>query len=591
MSLLVTTAIEQTWGDDEQVVFLGEWCRLYDRKVAWANRQHRVVPHHWYDRDKLKKDHDYLKLLHDSLLNELTTALNKYHGIQRPLRYWQILLDPWLLTYVAVVFDRWECLRSAFEENERLDTISLTPALGTTPPAGYDEFNAQVLGDDWNYQLFLQIIQETYADRCAIRPQPRLSDSSVSRGRLLHPGVSLRVKRSRIVRFLDAIAGLWPARDRVVFFKSYFSPAALVRLNVSLGQVPRLYLREFEAGHNAVESRRANAMFREPGAISLDGAPRNAFEHLLRRRLVQDMPFSYIEWFVSLKRRADAIRMRPAVILTANAHWGNELFKLWSAEQVSKGARLIAMEHGGSIPPRFDTMFFEEDISDFKTTWAHPYHPKHVRLPPSKVVARARRFARSSRRWCLAIGYESWRYGQRATAYPVSAQTLVSSDMVCDLYGLLHPEIRAAFLVKPFGDQGWNTRKRFGDKLGSEKVSKEPSYYRLLRQARLVLCTYPNTTFSEAIVSGVPTILMYPRNLFETVTEFDDLLQALMAAKVVFHDARSAAEHVNSVWNDTDGWWALQETRAVRAKFHRLALSVDGDWFRPWKSFLDRFLV
>ena len=34
--LLVTTALEETWGRDVPVIFLGEWCRQYSRKHIWA---------------------------------------------------------------------------------------------------------------------------------------------------------------------------------------------------------------------------------------------------------------------------------------------------------------------------------------------------------------------------------------------------------------------------------------------------------------------------------------------------------------------------------------------------------------------------
>jgi hypothetical protein len=33
---LITTADERTWKFDRPVLFLGEWCRLYDRKQVWG---------------------------------------------------------------------------------------------------------------------------------------------------------------------------------------------------------------------------------------------------------------------------------------------------------------------------------------------------------------------------------------------------------------------------------------------------------------------------------------------------------------------------------------------------------------------------
>ena len=34
---LITTAIEETWKFDQPVIFLGEWCRVYDRRHIWQN--------------------------------------------------------------------------------------------------------------------------------------------------------------------------------------------------------------------------------------------------------------------------------------------------------------------------------------------------------------------------------------------------------------------------------------------------------------------------------------------------------------------------------------------------------------------------
>ena len=32
---LITTADERTWKFDQPAIFLGEWCKLYDRKHIW----------------------------------------------------------------------------------------------------------------------------------------------------------------------------------------------------------------------------------------------------------------------------------------------------------------------------------------------------------------------------------------------------------------------------------------------------------------------------------------------------------------------------------------------------------------------------
>ena len=43
--------------------------------------------------------------------------------------------------------------------------------------------------------------------------------------------------------------------------------------------------------------------------------------------------------------------------------------------------------------------------------------------------------------------------------------------------------------------------------------------------SKIIVCTYPETTFLEAMYSGVPTILLYKRDCWETATKFDDLIK------------------------------------------------------------------
>ena len=55
--LLVTTALEETWPTDGQpILFLGEWCKLFDRKHVWEKLDYTLATYHWDDRDKLYQD-------------------------------------------------------------------------------------------------------------------------------------------------------------------------------------------------------------------------------------------------------------------------------------------------------------------------------------------------------------------------------------------------------------------------------------------------------------------------------------------------------------------------------------------------------
>ena len=74
-----------------------------------------VIPYHWDDRNKLYSDYQYLNIIYENMLKALTNQLNEIHSVDHSLRYWRILIGPWLAYFIQMVFDRWSMLNSAFK--------------------------------------------------------------------------------------------------------------------------------------------------------------------------------------------------------------------------------------------------------------------------------------------------------------------------------------------------------------------------------------------------------------------------------------------------------------------------------------------
>ena len=74
---LITTEDEATWKFDQPVIFLGEWCRLYDCKHIWQNMDAKVAKP--YGLDATNKDTDDLKIkaLGEKLFPEFCKILNQ----------------------------------------------------------------------------------------------------------------------------------------------------------------------------------------------------------------------------------------------------------------------------------------------------------------------------------------------------------------------------------------------------------------------------------------------------------------------------------------------------------------------------------
>ncbi len=591
---MVLTALEDTWGNaQEELFFIGEWCKKIERKHVWDKRNHTTNAFHWDDRVKVKTDYNYLETLHHQLLKSLSKYLNNLHGVNYSERYWQIILDPWLLSYVGILFDRWETLRIAFESQDIKEVIFLTDEKIDKPYLCWSEFMKLVFDDYWNQSIYQRIIRSEYIDNVYIKYKKYSAnidlDSSLSKNK-----ISLKIQINKILLYLlsgiDQIFGMISRNNKVAFIGSFFNLGALIKMNLSIGQVPRLYLNDFSTLlkdlviENTViaKSNRSDAQF--------FFNPNNNFEHFINNWIIKDLPSSLIEYYFALNSKISKLKIYPKIIVTANLHWGNIIAKFWFAAQISKGTKLVVLEHGGSLPAYKELFDFEEDIADSRGTWFLPYHSKHFQVPPSKIVGvksyKLNKRENKNKGYLCIVSSEHARYVYRLHFYPMSKQCLTTLDLIVDFYSKLQINIQHVSRVKSYLNQGWNTRDRFSKIMGPEKIIKTDNLKEAMEYSHIIVCSYPETTFSEAMATGVPTILLYPDHLYERNPISYSLIKILKSAKIIFTNSDEAAEHINQIWKDPDKWWSSNVTINARAVFLKQALNINTNWVNDWKIYL-----
>ncbi len=106
---LATTGISSIWDLNTELLVLGPWCLINkENKKLLINKDYILVASPWKPAFKIKEAADYCFNIHEELLNELSDNLNKIHNVSLPLKSWRILLSPWLLCFVGVIYDRYK---------------------------------------------------------------------------------------------------------------------------------------------------------------------------------------------------------------------------------------------------------------------------------------------------------------------------------------------------------------------------------------------------------------------------------------------------------------------------------------------------
>ncbi len=602
-NLLVLTALEDTWGNgQEKLIFLGEWCKKIERKHILEKRNHKTIAFHWDNRVKVKSDYDYLELLHHRLLKSLSKYLNNLHGVNYSERYWQIILDPWLLSYVGVLFDRWETLRIAFETQDLNEVIFLCDRNFNNDYLCWNEFMKLVVDDCWNQSIYQRIIISEYKDKIFVKYK-KPSDFEGSKPFLRKNKLSIKIIfkscLSNLIRFIDQVFGVISRKNKIIFVGSFFNLTALIKLNFSIGQIPRLYLNDFPVFEKKPIIDNNEIIKNNRNDLKFHFKSNNKFEQFINNWIIKDLPKSLIEYYFSLNSKALKVKIYPKIIITANPHWGNIIAKFWFASQINLGTKLVVLEHGGSLPAYKELFNFEEDIADSRGTWFLPYHSKHFQLPPSKVVSHKiynlktnslKSREKKNKGYLCIVSSEHARYVYRLHFYPMAQQCLTSLDLIIDFYNNLQGKIQQVSRLKAYLNQGWNTRLRFSKIMGSEKIMKTENLKQAMEFAHIIVCSYPETTFSEAMATGIPTILLYPDYLYERNPISFPLIKILKSAKIIFNNSEDAAEHINLIWDNPDKWWRSNEVLKAREEFYKQALKINSNWIYDWKIYLKRLI-
>ena len=123
---LITTADERTWKSDQPKVFLGEWCRLFERKHIWQSMKAKVAEP--YGLNLTQKDIDFQEVirLEQKLFPEIYLLLNQFHGMKHDERYWSILIGHWFRAFLQLMINRVKTLEKCFQTEKISHTTVLT---------------------------------------------------------------------------------------------------------------------------------------------------------------------------------------------------------------------------------------------------------------------------------------------------------------------------------------------------------------------------------------------------------------------------------------------------------------------------------
>lgn len=561
---LITSADERTWRSDRPVLFLGEWCRLYDRRAVWERLDAEVVPYHWDDRAKYHEDCCHLQSIYEELLRATTTALNEHHATEHSPRYWRILIGPWLNMFTHIVFDRWTMVQKASDAYEIEETLVCDfPPASMIAPDLLGAVNHDVA---WSQYLFGKAIE--YQNRIPWQriPPPEHSAPALP----LFPRRTL--KRSALLAlhaFASSSLAQFTRSDEVMVVRSYLPRLEEIKLQLALGQVPKLWTPP------QVETVPPDVSRRRRLRIASDST--DAFFQFATSMIAELIPTAYLEGYPSLRRAAERLPWpsRPRAIFTSNSFQFSEVFQAWAAAKTEAGCSLVIGQHGGlcGVGKHVSGEVHQFRIADRYLTWGWRDGRPHA-YPTATLTTVNKPLAT----WnpagnLLLVTHPVHLFTFRSMSCPVGAnQSACFVDEQLQFAGALGEGIRASLTLRI--DRALDTKigsfyvERWKDAWPGVEIdpSTEP-IERRIRQCRLFVYTYNSTGFLETLARNIPTVMFWNPRYFELRPTAQPYFDLLAQARIFHETPESAARHVTDIWHDVAEWWNQPAVQHARRTF------------------------
>lgn len=565
---LITSADERTWKCDRPVIFLGDFCRPYEKSRLWSSMDAIVAEPYGLDVEERKRDYEVVTQLKKWLFEEIYPALNEIHGVHYDQKFWLILMGDWITRYVDVIYNRVRTLEQCLSRYP-ISTISIKSIRdfkfsATNSLGAVGNFN----DDEWNDALFAIIVKRQFSNFQI--DEMETEESGRWRGaKKAGPNVvkkSIRSLAATLNKLLFAVLG---RQEDALFISSYLPRSVEIKLQLKLGQVPVLW----NLGYKEVEvlsssyshGKRAfldSLLIRKDAESEIQSFLKDLF-HLM-------VPIVYLEGFKELTEIVEKLPWptRPQFIFTSNNYDFDDAFKLYAAKRKAEsGSKYYIGCHGSGFFSYFENPTNAERVCDKYITWGWN-HGLAQHTPGFIFTTAGRKAARQKNGKLLLVQHPLL---NRVTTWDVYGEHEDYFVKQNQFVNFLSKDPRLNLVIRLHGaskNRGWCEFERWREidaglniDCGDQKISQ------LISESRLVVFGYDSTGFAEAMALNIP-VMVFLQVGFEQLNPYSrPFYSKLLDLGIAHASPETMAKKVNEVWDNVNIWWESSEIQDARELF------------------------
>ena len=562
--VLITTSDKRTWKLDQPVIFLGEWCRLYEQRHTWEDIDAIVASPYGLDLASKISDYQEVRYIEKILLSKASEFLNEVHSSAHNERFWKIVIGHWLRTFIQSGLNRYKTIKKCIEENKISSSTFIKISDENLICLDFDSFNDLLDDPMWSSSLDYKIINLMPEVKFSIETISDSKDYLTQTNNILKVDSHKKIGKQGVFRIIKSLLLHFVQNSDAVIVGTYMQRISEIKLNLALAQFP-----QFRKTEPVKTVAKADLNLRNELKSRFTIENEGTLLRILSSIFFDLLPLVYLEGFTELQNlsKNQDLPKSPKFIFTCINFQSDEVFKVWTANQTEMHTKYIVGQHGAMYGTnRFDSPHVEVETADIFLAWGEQKPELNYRT--SFCFKTLDKKISSDSNGGLLFIDSPLDYRRNTWDSTMEYHKLFNQKIIflSQIRNTINPGITVR--LHPLNHSKFQADIRYYKSDPTLHIDKGYSKLdSLIPRNRLLVFSYESTGIIENLIRDIPTMALFLDG-FECLSDEAKTHYRLLADVGIFHvSVESAAQKICTEWDNIRSWWDDPIVQRARISF------------------------
>jgi putative transferase (TIGR04331 family) len=552
MRRLCLTSIPDDFNSKNDIL-LGPWC-LIGKEEKYPNWEDKFVfePDPFSSLEEMALNSERTINFAEIYLYKLSDLLNKINETDYSVKFWRLLVFPWLLALTQTTWER-QIRIEKFLDRYKGESFEVDLVINNINWNFKDTLDHQISGlftDEYNHWLYSRLLEKRIPKDWKINWVEKAPHKNVY-------GQNKTGLKHRIG----------------VYLSSKFLSSTVYGVNMKTAVVFDFILKI-----KSLTKLRNNRIQTQKNSNIADLEWYLNFDELVKVTLPK--------FFTDLRNINLPKIHKNKIFLVGPVLYVNDETKLKLALHKEKRGKIITTQHGGGYGVRyFSSSKLPLEYSQYKFfSWGWQkqcnYRISTVALP-SPMLSKLKYKKQNDK--IVFVGQVANLYSYRLSQTPQALKQIEYRQAKSKFIENLNQDTYSKLYYRPsLHELGSLADKSYiQNKFPSLKIISD-NFHDELFACKLVVLDHPVTTFAMTLATNIPTIGFWDKNLWKMSPQAELYYDKLYKAGIIFYNPKEAAQKVNEVYGDIENWWQQELIQEAIKDWTYQYARTDKNWCKKW---------